>query len=237
MSMDNLRTYVGAMSAANLQAHVVVPVETPFLNANLIQTTEPGWNRELVSIQSMDEPIIHPSILLSSRNHWNLTDNLELEVFERAIVIDGARRLAAVFATNPESLLPITVILGLNPKQELQLRRKSQLAEPPPVQPKIVIERIETATPRLRIEDTWVEIEIRSNPFVICTTRGYAPALLVRRESAATDEHILLGAQSLTQPLEQLRTDNSSLKGLRVRICKESSEQTARYRVRVMDQG
>lgn len=235
VSLDSHRTYVGAMSAANLRAHVEVPVETPVLNAHLVQTTEPGWNRELASIHGIDEDIIHPSILLSSRNHWNLTDNQELEVFERAIVIDGARRLAAAYTTNPESMLPITVVLGLSPEKELRLRQKSLRAEPPPVQSKLVIERVETATPRLRIEDFWVEIEIRSNPFVVCTNRGYAPALLVRRDCAATDEHILIGAQSLTQPLELLRTRNHSLKGLRVRIRKESLDRTAQYRVLISD--
>jgi hypothetical protein len=125
----------------------------------------------------------------------------------------------------------VTVVFGLDPPSELLLRKElvgavfsSDLQVPE--------SRIDTATPRLLVADQWVNVAIESDPFVVPTARGYAPAILVRRPNARQLEHILVGAASLAKPLESLRTRHGTLRGLRVSLKKDSDDKMATYTLR-----
>ena len=45
------------------------------------------------------------------------------------------------------------------------------------------------------MSDRWITLTVESEPFVVLTGRGYAPAILVRRNGAVQREHLLIGAK------------------------------------------
>ena len=91
------------------------------------------------------------------------------------------------------------------------------------------IVRIDTATQRLDVSDKWVEFLIESDPFVVPTALGYAPAILIKRTGDQPREHLLVGAKSLAHPLEALRGSHKTLVGRTVRVRKEAPTRAAPY--------
>lgn len=84
-------------------------------------------------------------------------------------------------------------------------------------------------TPRLRVGSGWTTITIDSEVGIVVTARGYAPAIEVKRDNF---KHLLLvGARSLSEPLERMRAESGSLKGLTVRVRKIRPEASAPYEV------
>ena len=124
------------------------------------------------------------------------------------------------------------VLFNLTNDEELKLR--SQL-----VHSRTIVEieepdnRIDTVTPRLAVNNRWVEYTIESDPFVVPTARGYAPAILVRRSRATQREHLLIGASSIARALEEIRKKYITLKGQVVSVKKTGREKTATYAVRL----
>jgi hypothetical protein len=218
----------------DLIAHVVVPVQHRVDTTKLPQMTEPNWDRHLVCSPALGRPCFHPPVLLSSRGAWHFRDQ-SVEVFDRAFVVDGAKRLESALRSHPIEEIPVTVVFGLDREQELALRRQIQ-GTGMPTKHVERRERIDTSAPRLTISDTWIDIEIQSDPFVVPTSKRYVPAILVRRDNAANPEHVLVGASSLAQELEPLRSRFDTLRGLRVSIRKDSKERTAGYRLYVKNE-
>ena len=86
---------------------------------------------------------------------------------------------------------------------------------------------------RLTIGTEWTQVEFLTEPFVTITFRGYAVAIDVRVISTQLDYTLLLGAKSLTDPLEKLRLSaGGSIAGTKVAIRKTSEERSATYEVR-----
>lgn len=84
---------------------------------------------------------------------------------------------------------------------------------------------------RLRVGTAWTALRIESEVGVVMTSRGYAPAVLVSREGF---KHLLLiGARSLSEPLEELRIKETHLVGLQVEIRKVRPESNAPYELRL----
>lgn len=218
---------VGTILLEDIAAHVVVPVQRKLGKTRLSQETAADWDRHLITNLELGSPCFHPPVLLSARSRWHLGHSV-MEVFDRAIVIDGAKRLESAFAHESVSVLPVIVLMGLDSKGELRLRRQLQSTQASAVHVK-TLERIGTSTPRLMIDHQWIELEILSDPFVVVTTRGYTPAMLVRRNRAAHREHVLIGAKSLATELNELRLRRGTLRGSRISIKKQSPERTAPY--------
>ena len=127
--------------------------------------------------------------------------------------------------------IPALVLFNLTGDEELGLRYQLvrstamlEIEEPD--------NRIGTATPRLEVNEGWVRFTIESDPFVIPTVRGYAPAILVRRPTAHQREHLFIGASSIAKPLEDIRKKRATLKGQVVTVRKAGREKTAKYEVR-----
>ena len=120
------------------------------------------------------------------------------------------------------------VVFGLDSAAEVNLRHQVEAvgASTTHVERR---ERVDTTAPRLAIEEAWVDFEIQSDPFVVPTARGYAPAVLVRRDNAAHSEYVLIGAKSLAQELERLRTKLGTLRGCRVSVRKQGADKIAPY--------
>lgn len=80
---------------------------------------------------------------------------------------------------------------------------------------------------RLRIGTGWTEVEIRSDPFVVYTRRGYAPVIEVLRSGLP---HLLfVSAISLSEQLEAIRERQGSLVGVRMRLRKQDAGQFSPY--------
>ena len=225
--VPDVPTALGTVLLKDIAAHVVVPVQKKFGKTRLSQETAADWDRHLVTNLDLGFPCFHPPVLLSARNRWHLGHSV-MEVFDRAIIIDGAKRLESAFAHESVSVVPVIVLMGLDSKAELHLRKQVQSNQASAVQVK-TLERVGTSTPRLRIDHKWIELEIRSDPFVVVTTRGYAPAMIVRRNRAAHQEHVLIGAKSLATELNELRLRRGTLRGSRISIKKQSPERIAPY--------
>lgn len=87
----------------------------------------------------------------------------------------------------------------------------------------------EVETPRLRVGSGWTTVTLDSEIGVVMTARGYAPAIMVMRDRF---RHLLLvGAKSLSEPLEKLRTEKGALDGLIIRVRKIRPEASAPYEV------
>ena len=226
------RAALTSLSAADLAAHVVVPVKSRHRTTTLWQEISPNWDRLLVTNADLGPPQFCAPILLSARNRWHLNEGT-VEAFDRAVVIDGAKRLEASFQFNGFPAIPVMIVWGLQSDGELALRRQALTAgESIRVE---IRDRIGTAAPRLTIDDAVVCFEIQSDPFVVPTSRGYSPAVLVRRRNMSFSEHVLIGARSLATELESLRCRYGTLIGLHVSIRKEGPEKTSPYVLRAIE--
>ena len=218
---------IASLLLKDIAAHVVVPVQRKLSESRLFQETAADWDRHLITNHDLGIPCFHPPVLLSARSRWHL-DQSVMEVFDRAIVIDGAKRLEAAFAHESTSAVPVIVLMGLDSKAEIYLRKQLQLTQSSTTHIE-TLERVDTSAPRLKIDQAWIELEIQSDPFVVTTTRGYAPAILVRRDRASHQEHVLIGAKSLAIALNELRQRRGTLTGSRISIRKQSAKRTAPY--------
>ena len=218
---------IGTLLLKDIASHVIVPVQRRLRTTQLLQETAAEWDRHLVVDLELGSPCFHPPVLLSSRNNWHL-DQSKVEVFDRAIVVDGAKRLEAAFTYESIGTVPVVVLMGLDSNEEIQLRKRIQLSHASTLHVE-TLERVGTTAPRLKIDQTWVKLEVQSDPFVVTTTRGYAPAILVRRERCSHLEHVLIGAKSLALELNALRQRRGTLRGYRISIRKQSAQRTAPY--------
>ena len=80
-----------------------------------------------------------------------------------------------------------------------------------------------------------MNLSIESEPFVVRTARGYAPAVMVRPDSDHIPHHLLIGAKSLSDCIEENRPKRKSIIGLRLRIRKESMASTSKYLAEPID--
>jgi hypothetical protein len=135
----------------------------------------------------------------------------------------------------PEAELPVLVLFGLKADEEVQARTWIYAYETGSTVPATASlrERVGTDTPRLRVGEPWTDVLVLSEPFVIPTVRGYAPAILVRRRSVTYKEHLLVGARSIAIPLEELRLSTGSLVGQSLSIRKTAGHQSAPYEVKI----
>ena len=86
--------------------------------------------------------------------------------------------------------------------------------------------------PQLKFGTGWVSVEIMSEPEVVLTARGYAPVVRARALGTGLEYLWYISAKSLAEPVEVFRKDNDGrFKGLRLNVCKESSDPMARYKV------
>ena len=77
-------------------------------------------------------------------------------------------------------------------------------------------------------------IKIKSEPMVVFTKRGYQPVVVIEDVHAGNDYLLFISAQSLTDPLEELRHEKGSLSGAQMLIKKQSEERASRYSVSIL---
>ena len=216
-------TFVVTAPADDVSGYLAAPVSSVSAKAKLAQVTS-DWERVLVPAAT----VVPAPVILSARSNWSCA-NLTLEVYGTAYIIDGACRLETVLREAPRIRLPFFVVFGLDDAAERLLR--SQFVARGEIS--VVSEqKVDTSSPRLTIAERWITFTIESDPFVVPTVRGYAPAIMVRREGSAHTEHVLIGAKSLAQPLEELRRGAGRLLGIRLAVRKAGPQATSAYEVK-----
>jgi len=77
---------------------------------------------------------------------------------------------------------------------------------------------------------TPAKIEIVSEPFIVVTRFGYLPMVKVKNIESNAEQCLLIGSQSITTALEELRIENEGkLSGLKIAISKESEDKKSKY--------
>ena len=231
--LSNTPTAIAKLSLNDFSPHVLVPVQKKLKSTTLQQEVAPNWDRILVIDHRLGLPAFSTPVLLSSRNRWHLNGHT-VEVFDRAVVIDGAKRLEAAFHFRSPKDIPVVIVFGLKCDDELALRHQIHSANP--TTQIETHDRFGTMAPRLSIDTVYIDFEIQSDPFVVPTSRGYAPAILVRRPNTPNAEHVLIGARSLATELEAIRSNYGSLVGLHVSARKMGPEKISPYVLRVTEQ-
>ena len=228
------RAATTTMTLDDIEAAAIVPVKKTTDNCCLRQATTDGWDRLLWPAADLEKSPVFLPVTISARNAWHL-GNGKLEVFDSGYVVDGACRLEAACRHRTPTLIPAIILFDLKSDDELQLR--SQLIHPtrvhPPTGPPPT--SIDTSTPRLVVSHHWITVTVESEPFVVPTGLGYAPAILVRRPGATQREHLLIGAKSLGKPLEILRRKCHTLRGQTVKMRKMGQEKKAIYQLQPQD--
>ena len=86
---------------------------------------------------------------------------------------------------------------------------------------------------RLNVTTGWQSLEILSEVGVAYTFRGFTPALIVSRNGA---RHVMLiGAKSLSEPLNLILKSKGHLIGVQIRCRKTGSEKTSVYEVEMIN--
>lgn len=89
--------------------------------------------------------------------------------------------------------------------------------------------------PTIKFGTGWVTLEIISEPTVLLTSRGYAPVVKARDTSTGLEYMVYISSRSFAERLEELRVPNQNkFAGLRIRVCKESSDPMSRYKVEAL---
>lgn len=84
--------------------------------------------------------------------------------------------------------------------------------------------------PYLSIDADPILVQILSEPYLVCTKRGYQPIVKVILSKKKTIHLMFIAASSLTRQLEDLRLQNNGLfTGLEFWVRKESYKQMASY--------
>jgi len=170
-------------------------------------------------------------VIVSSRSNWTLSGSA-LEIFGEAYVLDGACRVESQLSEGPDLDVTIVAVLGLTEDDELDIRQSLFQQTGAIGAPE---QKCGTDTPRVKLTTAWNTFTFASEPFVVPTSRGYAPAILVKRKAATQHEHILIGARSLAQPIEELRIARGTLEGATVQIHKSGEADTAPYELIVAE--
>lgn len=208
----------------DIAGYLTAPVFRSSPGRALSQITTSGWDRVLQPWGALELPL---PILISARTNWVLAGE-SIEVFAEAFIIDGACRVESQLQENPGADAIFTVLVGLSAEDELELRealfQQTSVAS-------VAEQKVGTDTPRLRVTTAWTSLALESDPFVVPTSRGYAPAVLIRRRGANHTEHLLIGARSLAEPIESLRARHGCLEGKTLRIRKTDNSPTAPYEI------
>jgi hypothetical protein len=222
-------SFMTELSASDLAGLVVVPVERVIGKTKLDQRLTSEWDRQLIPFEDdeVDRLGLLQPVIVSGRNGW-VEHNDQIEVFEEAFVLDGARRLETLALYDPDCIVRVMVVLGLSIEEEIEARKFCEGGGESVTRVEFV-DRFDSPTPRLVIGDWPVDLEILSDPFVVPTTHSYVPVLLVRRDEADQNEHVIVSARSLFFPLEDIRVRRGTLVGTRVRLFKDGDYKAAPY--------
>ena len=83
---------------------------------------------------------------------------------------------------------------------------------------------------RFAASTTPAKVEIVSEPFLVVTRFGYLPMVKVKSLESGAEQCLLIGSQSISTALEELRVENEGkLAGIKIAVSKESEDKKSRY--------
>ncbi len=218
------------ITASELNRYVFAPVERVIGDTHLDQRVLAGWDKQLLPPNDgLDEITLWKPFIVSMRNEWLMIDK-RIEIYGKVPLVSGSRRLENVLAESPESKVRVIAIPGLTEENEIILGAPVHFGAETSSRVEFV-ERFETMTERLQVDEEMLTLEIKSEPFVMSTSWNFSPVLLVRCENANFDQHLIVGARSLFFPLQDILQTRGSLKGAVISVYKDGPHKSAAYRV------
>ena len=83
---------------------------------------------------------------------------------------------------------------------------------------------------QIRVTDASILLEIKSEPYVIYSKRGYQPVIDVESVHTGEDGYLVITAQSLSDPLHEFAGKNEgNLTGIVIIVRKESKDRMSPY--------
>ena len=218
------------ITAAELKDYVFAPVERAIGDTNLEQRVLDGWNKQLLPPNDgLDEITLWKPFIVSMRNEWLMIDE-GIEIYGRVPLISGSRRLENVLTQSPKAKVRVLAIPGLSSRDEISLG--APLSYDSESLSRIeYVERFETMTERLQVDEQILTLEIRSEPFVMSTSWNFSPVILVKSQNADFEQHLIVGAKSLFFPLQDILQTRGCLKGAVISVYKDGPNKSAAYRV------
>ena len=180
----------------------------------------------LTDLLTLAPHAVVPAPVINTRGKW-LYDAEEgaLHVYDSAAVIYGQELIAAygqAWARRRTDHRVPAVVVDVAPAEEQLLYKTLRAEQAQPGVPNV---------PRysLKISPHPVDLQIRSEPFVVSGRRGYSPMVIVTTADSDREHGLYVSAGSLTAAFESIRERRGSLVGARVRVSKESSSAYAQY--------
>ena len=99
-----------------------------------------------------------------------------------------------------------------------------------PIKKTFDISTFGTSTSRLEIAESWEDVKIVSEVFVIQTWRGYAPVILVENKLKEI-MHVIVGAKSFSSGLELIRKSSGQIINENISVRKLGEARTSLYEV------
>jgi hypothetical protein len=219
--------FVDALKISNFLISPVIEVNK---KAKITQEVRDGWDRVIKESDFSNADSAGKPLIVSARKKWNIYQD-EINIIEKAYLLDGSKYLEYLLQTDKLVNLPMIVLFNKTEEEELIIRRQISGASTFSIHD--IKNKVGTDAPRLAIDENWAEVTIISDPFVIKTGMGYTAAINVLAMKSNAIHHIIVGAKSLSNELEIVRTKNGSLVGVALKIRKQSTEQKSLYELKI----
>lgn len=221
---------VASADASKIINFLIVPVIEVNKKMKSSQEVRDGWDRVLKEVDFSETPKGAKPLIVSARKNWKLYQD-QINIIEAAYVLDGAKYLEYLQRSKEIQAIPLIVLFDKKEEEELLIRNK--ISESGTFSIHDIKNKVGTDAPRMTIGETWREIKIVSDPFVIKTAMGYTAAINVIESKTNTIHHIIVGAKSLSNELEIIRNKLGSLSNIQIKIRKQSSDPKSPYEIKI----
>jgi hypothetical protein len=168
--------------------------------------------RDLHTSEAENEP--QNLLVLDANGAWLLKDKKVL-CYQSARLVYGK----SVYESMLKSSLSVNCLVVFNGRYEKTSIKKAFEGS-----------TFGTTTSRLEIAESWEDVKILSEVFVIQTWRGYAPVILVESKRGEI-MHIIVGAKSFSSGLESIRKSSGQIIHENISVRKLGEARTSLYEV------
>lgn len=222
---------VGFVSPLEIANFLVAPVIQINRNSKIRQEVRDGWDRIIKDIDFRNVSSGVKPLIVSAGNKWNLF-NGEINIIETAYIIDGANYINYLISNGVCTNLPVLIIFNKTQAEELSLRYA--VSDGSSFSIHDLKNKVGTEAPRLKIDENWKCVTIKSDPFVIKTSMGYTAAINILEKTSNAIHHIIVGSKSISGELDFIRTKQGSLVGIELRIRKQSIDPKSPYEIEII---
>jgi plasmid maintenance system antidote protein VapI len=220
---------VASVDATKIFNFLIAPVINVNIKSKLTQELRDEWDRIIKDVDFSKTTFGAKPIVVSARKNWKLYQG-EINIIEAAYVIDGAKYIEYLNKNKISQPVSMIIIFDKNESEELIIRR--QIGEGSTFSIHDIKNKVGTDAPRMIIGETWRDVKIVSDPFVIKTSMGYTAAINVIDIKTNSMHHIITGAKSISSELEIIRSKLGTLSNVYMKIRKQSSDSKSSYEIR-----